>query len=67
MQIVETDSIRPQNKVGLHIGVSDPMFLNNIHLSKEKNNKKAGRIFNKIHQLLKKKKKKPLSVKKKGK
>lgn len=34
MQIVKTDSIRPQNKVGLPIGVSDLMFLNIIRLSK---------------------------------
>lgn len=40
MQIVETDSIRPQNKVGLPIRVSDPMLLNIIHLSEK--TKKAG-------------------------
>lgn len=28
MQIVKTESIRPQNKVGLPISVSDLMFLN---------------------------------------
>lgn len=35
MQIVKTDSVKPQNKVGLPIGVSDLMFLNIIHLSKK--------------------------------
>ena len=40
MQIVKTDSIRPQNKVGQPIGVSDLMFLNIIHLPKNKNKNK---------------------------
>lgn len=35
MQIVKTDSVKPQNKVGLPIGVSDLMFLNIVHLSKK--------------------------------
>lgn len=35
MQIVKTDSVKPQNKVGLPIGVSDLMFLNISHLSKK--------------------------------
>lgn len=45
MQIVDTDSIRPQNKVVLPIRVSDLMFLNIIHPSKKIKN--AG-IKNKI-------------------
>lgn len=35
MQIVKTDSVRPQNKVGLPIGVSDLIFLTIIHLSQK--------------------------------
>lgn len=37
MQIVKTESIRPQNKVGLPISVSDLMFLN---IKKKKKKKK---------------------------
>lgn len=36
MQIVETDSIKPQNKVGPPIGASDLTFLNIIFLSRKK-------------------------------
>lgn len=36
MQIVETDSIRPQNKIGPPIGASDFTFLNIILLFKKK-------------------------------
>ena len=39
MQRVKTDSIRPQNKVGLPISVSDLMFLN-IKRKKDNNPKK---------------------------
>lgn len=39
--MVEADSIRPQNKVGLPMGLSDLMFLNIIHFfKKEKKRKK---------------------------
>ena len=40
MQRVKTDSIRPQNKVGLPISVSDLMFLN-IKRKKDNNPKKG--------------------------
>lgn len=36
MQVVETDSIRPQNKVGLPIAVPDLMFFSVIFLSETK-------------------------------
>lgn len=43
MQNVETDSIRPQNKVGLPMGLSDLMFLNIIHFSKKKKKNVKGK------------------------
>lgn len=46
MQILKTNSIRPQNKVGLPIGVSDLMFLNIIHLSKNRSDKTEIKIKN---------------------
>lgn len=69
MQIVKTESIRPQNKVGLPISVSDLMFLNIKKKKKKKkdNNPKKRRkgktgwdeIENKIKASLGKKKKNP--------